>query len=111
MGIKITIPSLDNGGLDITYKWELDSCQGEHFFNQTIKQPNTTSIPLKKIFIERCCLTPGPHVLICLNEKNTLGWGNGVREIQNQRYCDDFIGIRAMREVLIKGSSYDLHIV
>ena len=53
--------------------------------------------------IERCCLTPGRHVLTCQNEDRPYGWGNASVEIQGQRYCDDFFGSMARRIVVIKG--------
>ena len=91
MGIKVAMGLHAIGGLNITYKWDLGSCNGEHDY-----KPD-------KIFINRCCLPHGPHILTCQNEMNTLGWGISYIEIQGQRYCDDFIGIQAMREVLVKG--------
>ena len=79
-------------GLNLTHKWELGSCNGENDYESN------------KTIIQRCCLLPGPQILICYNDKNTLGWGNTYIEIQGKRYCDDFVGIRAIREALIAGS-------
>ena len=50
---------------------------------------------------ERCCITPGYHILTCHNEKGPFGWGKSSIEIQGQRYCDDFVGFEAMRKVLV----------
>ena len=57
------------------------------------------------IYVERCCLAPGLHTLTCYNEKGPYGWGNGSIEILGQRYCDDFVGFKAMRRVPILGKS------
>ena len=59
-------------------------------------EPNNT-------FIDRCCVPPEPQVLICHNHKGPFGWGGSFLEILGQRYCDDFIGFKAMRRVNIFG--------
>ena len=77
---------------------KMGSCRGpsKEFTRNANYTSNTT-------YVERCCLTPGMHILTCLNEKGPYGWGNGSIEILGQRYCDDFIGFKAMRRVPIFG--------
>ena len=53
---------------------------------------------------DRCCLTPGTYTLICKNTKSKYGWGKADFKIDGKRYCDDFVGLKAMRTVSIKGS-------
>ena len=76
-------------------KWILGNCNGYPFESDSQH-------------IERCCLMPGRHVLICRNSKTAFGWGNAFIEIQGQKYCDDFIGNEARRIVTITGNVYNL---
>ena len=57
-------------------------------------------------YVEQCCLTPGRYVLTCQNDKGPFGWGNASVEIQGQKYCNDFIGRKARRIVMIAGTAY-----
>ena len=74
--------------------WTLGSCSGTYGYQRE----------REKQYIERCCLKPGEYTLSCqnANSKNS-GWNGGSIEIQGQKYCDDFIGRRVMRQVEIKG--------
>ena len=60
---------------------------------------------------QRCCLNPGEHTLICENEFHPIGWGKESVKIQGQEYCNDFVGFKAMRSVLISGKRlyFDRH--
>ena len=75
-------------------KWELGSCFGLQEYDY-----------LKTMFVERCCLPSGDHTLICHNKKDSKGWGDSSIEIQGQRYCDDFIGWKAMRKISVVGKN------
>ena len=63
-------------------------------------------------YIERCCLQPGSYTLVCENnvlirrndrEVEYVGWYGSFIEIQGQKYCDDFVGHKAMRRVEVRG--------
>ena len=78
--------------------WVLASCSGTY----------RAQDGKEKEYIERCCLKPGEYILICQNTDNSntkrhiYGWNSGFIEIQGQKYCDDFVGRKAMRRVEIK---------
>ena len=73
-------------------EWRMESCFGP----KTTYLSNTT-------YYDRCCLPSGTYTLICKNTKSKYGWGNADFEIDGKRYCDDFIGFKAMRKVCIQG--------
>ena len=52
-------------------------------------------------YIERCCLQPGSYTLQCNSKVRPVGWCDGFIEFQGQKYCDDFIGLKAMRTVQV----------
>ena len=54
-----------------------------------------------------CCLAPGNHTLTCYNRREPHGWKKGFIVINGERYCDDFIGYKAMRRIVIKDSNND----
>ena len=58
------------------------------------------------IYFHRCCLQPGQHTLTCINKKSEFGWGNVTFEINGKRYCDDFVGFKAMRTISFEGMKY-----
>ena len=58
------------------------------------------------IHFYRCCLLPGHYTLTCMNKKSEFGWGNLTFEIDGKRYCDDFVGFKAMRTILFEGKKY-----
>lgn len=78
-------------------KWELDRCHGPSEFGSVQNNSEFT------VYGERCCINPGEYVLICKNQINPFGWGLASLNIQGQQYCNDFVGFRAMRKVLISG--------
>ena len=58
-----------------------------------------------KVFKEKdCCLAAGNHTLTCYNTRQPHGWKKGFIVINGERYCDDFIGYKAMRRIIIKGN-------
>ena len=54
-----------------------------------------------------CCLAPGNHTLTCYNTKQPHGWKKGFIIINGERYCDDFMGYKAMRKIMIKGNNWN----
>ena len=93
MNTKIRVEKERDERLNISRRWELGSCGGSKNYDG-----NFTYIKH-----ERCCLKPGEHILTCHNEKGPYGWGRSSIEVQGQRYCDDFIGFKAQRSILIHG--------
>ena len=102
-------------------KWELGGCVPTADFRSTKIGPTyfnsfVTSIPTfrrninyhkKNSLIERCCLEELENDLSCevLDVfARHEGWGDGHIEIQGNPYCNDFIGYRSMRKVLIKSN-------
>ena len=73
-------------------EWRMGSCFG----------PRTTYTS-GRTYYDRCCLTPGTYTLTCKNTKSKYGWGNSNFTIGGKRYCDDFVGFKAMRTVSIPG--------
>ena len=51
---------------------------------------------------DRCCLPEGRYTLTCKNTKSVYGWGDSIFEINGERYCDDFVGFKAMRRISVK---------
>ena len=72
-------------------EWRLGSCFG----------PKTT-YSSNVNYYDRCCVTPGTYTLICKNTKSKSGWGNADFKIDGKRYCDDFVGFKAMRTITIQ---------
>lgn len=52
---------------------------------------------------EKCCLSSGNHTLTCYNTRQPHGWKKGFLTINGERYCDDFMGYKAMRRISIEG--------
>ena len=92
--IKIRVIKENEEMLNITHQWELSSCKGSisYISNSTYDK------------LERCCLKPGQHILTCHNEKGPYGWGRSSIQIQGHHYCNDFVGFKAHRSVLIYGN-------
>ena len=80
----------ENGTDFFSPEWTLGSCNG------WIGKENETHF-------YRCCLQPGQHTLTCINKKSEFGWGNVTFRINGKRYCDDFVGFKAMRTILFEG--------
>lgn len=75
-------------------QWTLGSCHGpKHGWKYLSNETHH----------DRCCLTEHQLTLICINEKSKYGWGNVTFEIDGKRYCDDFIGFKALRTISVKG--------
>ena len=79
--------------------WEMDYCYGPQ---------NSVKYQANKIYLDRCCLSPGVYTLICRNVARSFGWGDSFIEILGQRYCDDFVGYKGLRRVIVAGKfEYD----
>ena len=93
MVIKLTVKATQEKMLNVSHQWQLGTCvtqSASYVLNHTYEK------------YERCCLLPGVHALSCQNEKGPFGWGKSSIEIQGQLFCDDFVGYKAMRHVLIQ---------
>ena len=73
-------------------QWKLESCSGP--------PPEWNNAGNSTIY-DRCCLRPGRYTLTCINEKSMYGWKDTWLEIDGKKYCDDFIGFRAMRPIFV----------
>ena len=81
----------ENGTDYFAPEWTLESCNNGWTGNEN------------ETHYFRCCLQPGQHTLTCINKKSEFGWGNVTFEIDGKRYCDDFVGFKAMRSILFEG--------
>ena len=90
------------------HEWTLGSCYGPKLEYEPEDHPYERIIPYgeNEFHYDRCCLQPGRHTLTCINKKSELGWGNVTFKINGKRYCDDFVGFKAMRTILIEGKKY-----
>ena len=52
---------------------------------------------------ERCCIVPGRKILSCHSDGRALGWKHAQVRINGHSYCDDFISVKAFREITIHG--------
>ena len=98
--VKIEVKIGRNNEKDKGYfspEWTLGSCYGPHHEYPYERYPFQSDL---------CCLSPGRHTLTCINKKSELGWGNVMFKIDEKRYCDDFVGFKAMRTILIEGKIY-----
>ena len=95
-----------NDTMYFSRNWKLDSCYGPKRYgsNMSIKRYEN-SMESIQIHHDRCCLLPGKYTLVCMNTKSTYGWGNVTFEIDDKRYCDDFVGYKAMRKISVEGKS------
>ena len=96
MQIYISLGENDNDTDLFSREWTMGSCEGPRFGQKY--QAN-------EIWYDRCCLPEGRYTLTCFNTKSHYGWGNVMFKIDGKRYCDDFIGFRAMRTILVRGKS------
>ena len=81
-------------------KWKLGSCDGPNTF------PSLWTIPKEAdlIYFEKCCLATGIYTLLCSNDLGPFGWGNSFIEVLGERYCDDFVGYKGLRRIVISGN-------
>ena len=81
-----------------SHKWGLGTCSSPNFGEFALENDKVD------VYVDQCCLTPGRFVLTCQNDKGPFGWGNSSVEIQGQKYCNDFIGSKARRIIMITGT-------
>ena len=94
--INMDISKNEKDAVFFDREWSLGSCYG----------PKWGKIYLSNLtWYDRCCLPEGQYTLTCRNTKSKYGWGNVAFEINGKRYCDDFVGFKAMRTISIKGRS------
>ena len=72
-------------------RWALDSCSSDKIYKNDDQ------------YTQSCCLEQGKHILSCDNIHEPKGWYENYIEFQDHRYCNDFFGFNALREVLIQG--------
>ena len=89
-------------GLELTKqeKWNIGSCSSAGIYPEWL--PNKMG-DVTRTFVRSCWLVPGQHVLECYSKNYSAGWTNAYIEIQGHRYCDDFISIKAFRNIIIAG--------
>ena len=73
--------------------WELGPCKSKHIFESY------------KVYIQRCCVLSGTHILTCLNREKDEGWKSASLEYQQREYCNDFISFKSMSHVQVKGTT------
>ena len=78
-------------------RWSLGPCSSGNNDNKYYKNGN---------YKERCCLSPGIHILSCYSNDQSLGWRYVQIRINGHIYCDDFISLKAMRKIVIHGTYY-----
>ena len=99
MSVKFRKSDLNNQD-SFDRKWKLGSCDGPKSFPSLWPIPKEADL----IYFEKCCLATGIYTLICNNDLGPFGWGNSFIEILGERYCDDFVGYKALRRVVISGN-------
>ena len=79
-------------------KWSLGACS------------NSKEYTNDKEFVEEgCYLAPGKHTLNCCNIKQPYGWKKGFIVINGHRFCDDFMGYKALRHIFISSTYFYLY--
>ena len=53
------------------------------------------------IYIERCCVLPGDHILTCIQPDND-DWSQGVLTLLGHEFCNDYVGNIAMIQLNIE---------
>ena len=80
-----------------TARWELGTCASLN----SIENGTTYQYPAR--YTERCCLKSGRHILVCYNNPPSRGWKNAYININEHRYCDDFISYKSYQKILVTG--------
>ena len=97
--------NLRRGAMDIS--WSFGTCSA----TPTYRMDSRGDKKYSRLYLERCCLSPGFHTLICSNTRPE-GWNGGVLEVRGHPHCNDFIGYTAMTQLYVKGiKSHTLDIV
>ena len=83
-------------------RWSLGTCSSG---NSDVKYEAAAQ------YKERCCLTPGEHILLCHTSDYSLGWKHAQIRINGHSYCDDYISLKAMRKITIHSmGDYQSHV-
>ena len=94
MNIVLKVGNLPSD-YQFSLNWKMDdSCYGPK--DSVVYSANNT-------YVDRCCLSPGIYTLICRNHAGPFGWGSSFLEILGQRYCDDFVGFKGLRSIIVSG--------
>ena len=84
----------ENDTVHFDREWTLGSCYGPKLgFNYSTNE----------LWYDKCCLPDGQYTLTCKNTRSVYGWGNATFLIDGKRYCDDFVGFKAMRTISVQG--------
>ena len=78
-------------GVDDTLSWQIGHCSSGEYRN---------SLDRTYINTYRCCLTQGKHILTC-EAGGQFHWRQGYVLLQGRKYCQDFIGFKALRWITI----------
>ena len=100
--IKVQIENQLNDSL-YSPSWDIGPCYGPKEINDDKSKTVFKQYRANNAYIDMCCLSPGSYTLRCMNDKTPFGWGKGFVEIRGQRYCDDFVGYRGLRRVVVEG--------
>ena len=55
------------------------------------------------IYIEKCCVSPGNHILTCNNNEGD-DWSRSVLIIKGHHFCNDYVGNTAMIRLNLQGT-------
>ena len=78
---------------DSNYKWQLGLCHNSIAWH----------VRLGGIYIQKCCLANGDHVLSCMADDGE-DWNKGsVIRIGAHQFCDDFAGYPKLTRINIPG--------
>ena len=78
-------------GIDNTLSWRIGHCSSREYKD---------SLSREIINTYRCCLAPGEHILTC-EASGQFHWRQSYVLIQGRKYCNDFIGFKALRRITI----------
>ena len=75
-------------------RWSLGACSSL----------NSSEYQFPALYIHRCCLQPGRHLLSCYSDPPAHGWTNAHLTIDGHRFCDDFVGFTSFQILEITGT-------
>ena len=77
------------------YTWSLGHCSSSHNWLH------------RGVYIERCCVSEGVHILSCKTDRDKNDWSNNVVMIMGHRFCEDFVGYETAFSINISGVLID----
>ena len=88
----------ENDTVHFSPEWNLGTCFGP---------PIEWTYHENYTYYDRCChvfddISRHRVTLTCINMKSKFGWGNVTFKIDGKQYCDDFVGLTAMRTIFAK---------